>query len=69
MDAIIDRTLLQCEHSLTMMLAFVEYLVEKHIGELKDDKTVYKFKLLLKRYVDVDYQKLNLTLSVASSSQ
>lgn len=64
-DAVIDRALLQCEHSLTMMLAFVEYLVEKHIENLKDSGTVYRLKLLLERYVDVEYQKLNLTLSVA----
>lgn len=64
-DAIIDRALLQCKESLTMMLAFIEYLVGKHIDDLKDEKTVYRLKLLLKRYVDVDYQKLDLTLSVA----
>ena len=64
-DAVIDRALLQCEHSLTMMLAFVEYLVEKHIEELKDEGTIYRLKLILERYVDVDYQKLNLILSVA----
>ncbi len=64
-DTIIDRALLQCEKSLTMVLAFVEFIVEKHFNDVKDDKTVYRLKMLLERYVDVDYQKLNLTLSVA----
>lgn len=64
-DTVIDRALLQCEQSLTMVLAFVEFLVEKHLDDLKDEKTVYRLKMLLKRYVDVDYQKLNLSLSVA----
>ena len=64
-DAVIDRALLQCKKSLTMMLAFVEYLVEKHIDKLKEEKTVFRLKLLLQRYEDVDYQKLDLTLPVA----
>ena len=64
-DAVIDRALLQCKKSLTMMLAFIEYLAEKHIDELKDENTIFRLKLLLQRYVDVDYQKLDLTLSVA----
>lgn len=64
-DAVIDRALLQCEHSLTMMLAFVEFLVDKHFDELSDDKSVYRLKLLLEKYIEVDYQKLNLILSVA----
>lgn len=64
-DTVIDRALLQCERSLTMVLAFVEFIVEKHLDDIKDEKTVYRLKILLERYVDVDYQKLNLTLSVA----
>ena len=60
-----DRALLQCEQSLTMMLAFVEFLVEKHINELSDERSVFRFRLLLEKYVEVDYQKLNLILSVA----
>lgn len=64
-DAVIDRALLQCEHSLTMMLAFVEFLVDKHIDEICDEKSVYRLRLLLEKYVDVDYQKLNLILSAA----
>ncbi len=64
-DAVMDRALLQCEQSLTMMLAFVEFLVEKHINELSDERSVFRFRLLLEKYVEVDYQKLNLILSVA----
>ena len=48
-----------------MVLAFVEFLVEKHIDDLKDENIVFKLKMLLDRYVDVDYQELNLTISVA----
>lgn len=64
-DTVIDRALLQCERSLTMVLAFVEFLVEKHFADLRDDSTIYRLKMLLERYIDVDYQKLSLTLSVA----
>ena len=67
-DTVIDRALLQCERSLTMVLAFVEFIVEKHLDDIKDEGTVYRLKILLERYVDVDYQKLNLTLSVAYRS-
>ncbi len=64
-DAVIDRALLQCEHSLTMMLAFVEFLVDKHIDEICDENSVYRLRLLLEKYIEVDYQKLNLVLSAA----
>lgn len=64
-DAILDRALLQCERSSTIILAFVEFLVEKHIEDLKDDRSVYRLSLLLDKYAEVNYQKLNLSLSVA----
>ena len=64
-DAVINRALLQCEASLTMMLAFVEFLVDKHFDELKDEGTIYRLKHMLKKYVEVDYQKLNLSISTA----
>ena len=64
-DAIIDRALLQCNHSLNMMLAFVEFLVQKPFDNFNNEKDVYRLKLLLEKFVDVDYQELNLTLSSA----
>ena len=64
-DAVINRALLQCEASLTMMLAFVEFLVDKHFDELKDEGTIYRLKHMLEKYVEVDYQKLNLSISAA----
>lgn len=64
-NAMIDRALLQCEKSLTMVLAFVEFMVKKHFDDINDVDTIYRLKLMLNRYVDVDYQKLNLALSVA----
>ena len=63
-NAVIDRALLQCEKSLTMVLAFVEFMVEKHFDNINDADTIYRLKLMLVRYVEVDYQKLDLVLSV-----
>lgn len=64
-DAILDRALLQCKASLTMILAFVEFLVEKHFDEMRNDRDVYRLKLMLDKYVEVDYQKYSLILSSA----
>lgn len=67
-DLIFDRALLQCEKSLTMVLLIIENLVVNHIDAFKDEKSVYKLRMLLERYVDVDYKKINLNLSVAYRS-
>ena len=47
-----------------MVLAFVEFIVEKHFDNINDADTIYRLKLMLVRYVEVDYQKLDLVLSV-----
>lgn len=64
-DAVLDRALLQCEHSLTTVLAFVEFLVDMHEEILNDESVGYKMKLMLEKYIEVDYQKLELSLPVA----
>ena len=64
-DAIIYRALLQCEHSLTTILSFIDFLIEKHTEVLDDESAVYRLNLMLDKYVEVDYQKLDLSLSVA----
>lgn len=64
-DTIIDRALLQCEQSLTTILSFVEYMIDKHIEILNDEGVVYRLNLMLDKYVEVDYQRLELSLSVA----
>lgn len=64
-DAIIYRALLQCEHSLTTILSFIDFLIEKHTEVLDDESAVFRLNLMLDKYVEVDYQKLNLSLSVA----
>lgn len=64
-DAIIYRGLLQCEHSLTTILSFIDFLIEKHTEVLDDESAVYRLNLMLDKYVEVDYQKLDLSLSVA----
>ena len=64
-DAVIDRALLQCEKSLTSILSFVEYLVDKHNEVLQENSIIFKLKLMLEKYVDVNYPKLDLLLPVA----
>ena len=64
-DAVMDRALLQCERSLTTVLAFVEFLVDMHEEILNDESVGYRLKLMLEKYIEVDYQKLELSLPVA----
>lgn len=64
-NAVIDRALLQCEKALTSILLFVEYLVNNHKEVLQGNDTVYRLNLMLEKYVDVNYQKLDLSLPVA----
>ena len=64
-DAVIDRALLQCEYSLTNVLAFIEYLVIKHVEVLKEESVIFRLNIMLDKYIEVDYQKLDLSLSVA----
>lgn len=64
-NAVIDRALLQCEHSLTTTLSFVEYLMDKHIEVLEDESVVYRLGIMLNKYIKVDYQKLELSLPIA----
>ena len=67
-NAVIDRALLQCTQSLTLVLAFVEYLVDKHKEVLDDKSVVYRLNLMLDKYIEVNYQQLNLSLAVAYRS-
>lgn len=66
-DTIIDRALLQCKQSLTTILSFIDYLIVKHAEVFDDESVVYRLNLMLDKYYRVDYQKLDLSLSVAYS--
>lgn len=66
-DTIIDRALMQYKQSLTTILSFIDYLIDKHVEVFDDESVVYRLNLMLDKYVRVDYPKLDLSLSVAYS--